>query len=473
MNIFERARHGFDFILRGQKATTNIVPTWQMGSPVYSAVKFENMVKSGFRKNELIFACVGVTAKTASQVALKFQNRGGDELGEEHPLVTLMKRPNPRMDEYDFWSAVHIFQALGGRAIFEKQRSAAGAVVGLWPLRPDYIEPIPGPNNTFKAYKFTVPGNVSVFLDPEDIVDFKLFDPIDQFNAYPPAAVAARVGDIDNSQTDYIKLFFDEGGMPPGVISVPGAVNERRDDAGRLRRQWAARYGGFANWTKGPAVLEKGAEYNKIGFDFREMGMDYIDRRSEVKICQVFDVPPIIVGTWAGLERSTMANYQETRKHWWEDVLIPKYKSQRDVISTQLVKDFDANIKPVWDFSGVPALTEDQDKIWTRANSAMTAGYVTVNEAREMVGLERVGDGDVFLRGLGMSEIGAEVESGGKIRLNGRKPKRLTDGKAILEEGRELPPYPADGEYLNLDEAVSVWNELMPGYEGLLEAEVE
>lgn len=422
------------FTARGEKQIATMVPTWKEGRPTYPESSFANNVKYGWRRNELIFSCISKTANTASQVELVVQNKKDGEQLLDHPLKQLIQRPNPYMSEFDFWAAVIIYQKLAGRAVFEKERSRGGQVVRLWPLRPDWLKPLPSSKRVVSGYEYSPPGIDPATLKPQDVLDFKLFDPVNMYHSWPPVSVAARVGDVDNTATDYIKLFFEKGGVPPGLLKTVQKLNDAA--VADIRRRWKERYGGYEHWIE-PAVLDSDAEYQKIGFNFSEMGLDVLDGRDEARICMVLDVPPIIVGAKVGLERATYSNYKEARQAWWEDSLIPLYASQNDVIANQLSPEFGDDMITVWDFSKVPALQEERNSRWTRAVEALQVGGITVNEFREEIGLPNIGSrGDVFLRPMTI----LETSSGGKALLAGEMETKDTprDQRVRLDIEKEI-----------------------------------
>lgn len=361
--------------------------------------KFEDMVKFGWRRNELIFSCISKTAKTASQIELKVYDKRTREELPDHPLKKLIQSPNPEMTEYDFWSSVITYQKLAGRAIFEKERTNGGELCRLWPLRPDWVKKKMANAVQVEYYRYQPYGQEDYAdLPPQDVLFFRVWDPMGLFSSWPPVAVASRSGDVDNDATDLIKATFQEGGTPPIAIKTPGRLKD--EQVTEMRARWRQRYGG---WRKqiDPAVLDSGADIVKIGFTFKEMGFDSLDARSEARICMVLDVPPILVGAKIGLDRATYSNYNEARLAWWQDSLTPLYADLLDVVINGLLPEFDDadNIYVAWDFSRVAALQEERTSRWTRAVSALAAGGITVNEFRAEIGLLSSGpSGDVYLR---------------------------------------------------------------------------
>ncbi len=445
--MFKRLGLAFRTLVGRQKTVATMVPTWQEGQPSYPEVNFTNLVKHGWRKNELIFACVSKTSNTAAQVELRVRRKQDDQVLDDHPLRQLIRHPNRYMNEFDFWASVIIYTRLYGRAYYEKERNHGGQVIGLWSLRPDWVSVIISKSGV-GGYEYRIPGMEPIPLAPDDVLEFKVWDPLGMFSTWPPAAVAARVGDIDNAVTDYLKLFFQKGGTPPGLLKTVQKLQDAQVEV--IRRRWRERYGGVDHWLD-PAVLDSDAEYQKIGLSFTEMGFDVLDARNEARICMVMDVPPILVGAKVGLDRSTFANYAEARRSWWQDSLLPLYASLQDTLDYNLTPDFGDDIYLEWDFSRVPALQEERNERWKRATEAFRSGAITVNEFCEEVGLPTKGPaGEVYLRSATMVEVPAKTvrtSAAGLVSGNGHHQiKTDTRSKQEKRMQRALEGYFRDAQ---------------------------
>lgn len=400
MNVFSRMALAFRALTGDTKTVATMIPSWQEGQPVYPEVKYDVMVKEGWRKNELIYACINKTANTAAQVDLLVKDRG--KVLEDHPLKLLINNPNPFMSQFDLWFSVLAYQKLSGWAVFEKERDGYGMPVRLWPLRPDWLHELPSSSNVIRGYKYEPPNLEPKYIRKEDVLAFRLFDPLGIYKHWSPVAVAARIGSVDNATTDFISLFFQQGGTPPGILKTKVKLND--DMVTDIRRRWRERYGGYHHWQE-PAVLDSDAEYQKVGSSFQEMGFEVLDARNEARICMVLDVPPIMVSANIGLLRSTFSNYREARLAWWQDSLLPTYSNLEDGLITGLKEDF-GDVQTEWDFHRVPALQEERDARWDRAIKAFQSGAVTLNEFCAEVGLPDKGPtGDVFIRQLSQVEV--------------------------------------------------------------------
>jgi HK97 family phage portal protein len=372
------------FLYGGVKSAYVQTETWEKGQPAYSPTNFLANVQYGYRRNELIYACIAMKADSAALPTLRAYSRRTDKEIPDHPVRAVITRPNPYMTEFDLWSISLMMLDLAGRCYWEKQRSKAGRVVGLWPLRPDWVQPIRGGSGLPVGYQYAVPGRSQpVPLDAADVLEFKLWDPIDLYSGLAPVSVAGRVGDVDNAATDFLKKFFDEGGIPPGVLSSKLKLTDQA--VGDIRRRWKERYGGWKNWTE-PAVLDSEATFQRTGLTFAEMGFDVLDARSEARICAILRMPPILVGAKVGLDRSTFSNYAEARKAWWQDDLTPQYRRLGDEAQNDLASEFGSDVVLRWDFSQVPALQEDRQTAVTLATVAWKADGLKLDEYREAIG---------------------------------------------------------------------------------------
>ena len=375
------------------KKVSALQPTWETMQPQYATEgSFATLVTEGYRKNELIYACIMAKAKTAQQISLQVLDSEGEEI-EEHPLLDLIHRPNDQMNESDFWASVTIYQALSGRACYEIEYANRGTPIALWPLRPDWLSVKLSPDRpSIDYYEYRVPGTQAVYLEPRQVLDFPLFDPLDRFKTFPPVAIAGRVGDVDNAATDLIKLIFENGGMPLGYLKTTAVIP---DDATieEIQNRWMKRYGGWKNWIK-PAVLDRDADYQRLTMNLNEeMGFGELDARNEARICAVLDVPPILVGAKVGLEHGTYSNYETARRAWWEDTVLSMYANYLDVLEYKLLPLYgESNLTIGWDTAKVYAFSENENEAWKRATDAWNANAITLAQFCQEAGIEEPED---------------------------------------------------------------------------------
>jgi hypothetical protein len=136
----------------------------------------------------------------------------------------------------------------------------------------------------------------------------------------------------------------------------------------------------------------------------------------------------VVVGLGAGLDRSTFANYSEAREAAYESNIIPTQRLLVGELRTQLQPDFDPQRKLVlaFDLSTVRVLQADEQALHERTRLDLLAGVVTVDEAREALGLDA-------------------LEGGQGAVLYVPSSVAPTDPAELLVQAPQAPPNPADG----------------------------
>lgn len=378
-----------------------LFPLWEQTTPQYPQPNPYELANAGYRRNELVYACINKWMKAVAEAPLHIYKREKVPTDlEQHPLRGLMRKPNPYMSENTFWRVTQMFLKIAGFAAWEKERNRLGEVIALWPMSPHWCAFRRGPGKPIAWVEYKPWGIELAPVPIERVLLFQYIDPLAPLvKALSPSAVSSRVGAVDNNTTDFLKLFMEHGAVVNGLLKTERTLDDA--EAEGIRRMWHEQHGGFQNWTD-PAVLGYGMSYQPTQMDFRQMTFGELDARGEARICQAMDMPPILVGAKVGLDRATYANYKEARSAWYEESVTPEWDFLEDEVETQLLPDFEnaetASDLFVLDFdiSQVRALQEDRSAKWTRATTAFEKNIITRDEAREEMDLDPIDDDQVF-----------------------------------------------------------------------------
>lgn len=451
----------------GGSVIANTWPAWEITTPQYPAPNPYALAQNGYRRNEVMFACVQKRANAIAEAPLcvyseQPASRGAkkpaarEEQGQ-HKLRRLMQRPNDAMGEVEFWQAVQIYLDIAGFSIWEIELNRIDEPRNLWPLRPDWCSFLRGEHKPLRAVRYQPPGLAYEDIPIERCVVFMEFDPIyPMLKGLSRSAVAMRVASVDNAATDFLSLFFKNGAVVNGLLKTVQSLNAA--EAKRIRDLWREQHGGVQNWID-PAVLGSGVEYQQMQMNFKDMAFDAIDGRDEARICQIFDVPPILVGSKIGLERATYANYKEARTAFYEETVTPRWRYLASEVSEQLLPHFEDTdetdyrgryLGPLvtdFDLSKVRALQEDRDAKWKRADLAYKGGWASRDEARAEAELDPIdGDVPVFAADPKSTATGAEIEQE-KAAAAEQQAAQLEAARAQAEQQQttEQPEPPVDG----------------------------
>lgn len=420
-SILSRVRRTLGSLILPQeeKSSPFLWPSFQGGVVTWGMGNFLNYVNDGFNLNALVYAAIMYKVRAAAQVRLRGYSGDPDSpepLPSNHPLSKLLARPNPYQSFAELHGLLIAYLNLAGNAYIYVDRDGAvgGVPRALYPLRPDRVWLIPG-SGIVKGYLYRPPTYGSadgVPILPEDLIHIKFPNLADDYEGMgyglSPMSPLAQSADIDNNATRFIKLFFERGGMPVGILKYNVPLDTRQ--ILEIKQKWRDVYGGVGNWTD-VGVVDSDAEYQKLGQDFSKLGMDQMDMRNESRILGPFGVPPILIGSQIGLERSTFSNYGEARTAFWQDTMVYELRLELDSFAHYLGTPKGEFVQ--WDFSQVPALKQNIGELAASAQKLFSMG-VPAHQALATVGLRvpNFNSGDISFLQAGLNPWGAKDPDG-------------------------------------------------------------
>lgn len=367
------------------RAAGSVVPIHMDGAAITQAwppKSYDRMAREGYGRNEVVYACVENLATSAAEprfVAFTGAGKNSKPL-ETHAAIDLIEKPNPFMGRYELIALTMIYRAIAGNAYIEKVRSAAGKVVQLWPLRPDRMFVIPDRDRFIGGWEYRIGAEV-YRLPPEDVIHWKMRNPLDDFYGMPPMAVCAGRVDLDNWMRDFVSAFFRNAGVPSGLLNLVRTVKPGEREL--IQNRWRQDYGGPTGWHN-LLVLDGGeAKYTPMGLPLGERGLilPEIDQMDEARICMVFQTPPSIIGTRLGHGSSSYANRVSDQRMFWELTMTPTYQDLSGALTRGLLPDFGGMDYIGPNFDTVKALQDDVDKLHERVRADLVAGLITLEEA--------------------------------------------------------------------------------------------
>jgi len=354
------------------------------------AASFRSFAQEGFARNALIYAAVMYKARAQRLAPLRAYTGDYEHrtlLPREHPLQRLLLRPNEHESWLEFNQKNIVYLNLSGNVFIHILRDEEGMPIEMHSYRPDHVRIVPGEPGKLLGYYYVPEGMEPEdrrLILPEDMIHINLPNPLDPFEGLgygqSPITPMAEAGDVDNAATSFLKDFFENGAMVASLLEYDQDLDEA--DLDFIKRRWRERYGGWQNWSD-VVVLGSGGKYQRIGLTFEEMGFDALDERNESRILGPLGVPPILLFTRVGLERSTHSNYEQAREQFWKDTFLPELMLFEVEFQHYLNRE-DAFV--AFDLTNVPGLREDiAEKV--DAWQTLVSWGVPKNVAAETVGL--------------------------------------------------------------------------------------
>ena len=119
--------------------------------------------------------------------------------------------------------------------------------------------------------------------------------------------------------------------------------------------------------------------------DFTDMS-DHVESR----ICSAFGVPPVLIGTRAGLDASTYSNYETALKSFYFTTIKPIWSQIEDSLGKFVQREYkDDSLWVKFKTDDITALHESQNEKHKRVLDLVDKQVITTEEARAMLGLDQ------------------------------------------------------------------------------------
>jgi HK97 family phage portal protein len=391
----------FDFLKRGnvaevaeQKASaTGPVIAWSgSGRVAWSPRDSVSLTKSGFLGNPVGFRAVKLIAETAAALPLILQDC--QRRYEAHPIMDLIRRPNPAQGRGELFEAIYGQLLLSGNAYVEAVPGTGPLPGELHVLRSDRMNVVPGPDGWPVAWDYTVGSRKHRFAmgdGPSPICHIKSFHPQDDHYGFSPLQAAAVAIDVHVSATRWSKALLDNAARPSGAIvyrGADGASSLSSDQYDRLVSEMESHHQGARNAGR-PMLLEGGLDWKPMGFSPSDMEFHKTKEAAAREIAIAFGVPPMLLGIPGD---ATYANYQEANRAFFRLTVLPLVGKVTAALSHWLGQWSGEVAELRADLDQVPALAVERDQQWARVGAA---DFLTPAEKRAILGLPALPDPDL------------------------------------------------------------------------------
>jgi HK97 family phage portal protein len=392
MGLFDVFRRGNDTPPEVKASATGAAMVMTPGQPTWSKRDYGAFAKEGYVQNVVAAMSVQRIAKAISSVELEVWQ--GDTMLTQHPLIDLLERPNPLQSGSEYMEAVASYLMIAGNA-YEEAVDVNGDVRELYALRPDRMTVIPSADGLPIGYEFSGSNGrkhrwtYDPMQDQPPIWHTKFFNPLDNWYGQSPMEAGAYSIDQHNEAMQWMQSLLQNSARPSGAL-VAGAKDGRQlsdDQFQRLKQEMQDQYQGAKNAGRA-MLLDGGLTWQAMGLSPTDMGIEGAKNSAARDVALAFGVPAQLLGIPGD---STYANYQEARRAFWEDTVIPLLNRLIAEKNEWLAKPAGVEIRANMD--SIPAIVEKRQLQWTMADASMD---LTINERRELKGYDPIAGGDVL-----------------------------------------------------------------------------
>jgi HK97 family phage portal protein len=382
-----------EFLRRGTKAAAPeakasaagaVVAFRGSGRAVWSARDTVSLTRNGYLGNPVAFRAVRLLAEAAAALPLVLQDQA--RRYEAHPVLELIRRPNPMQGRADLFEAVYGHLLLTGNAYLEAVPGLGRLPGEVHVLRPDRMALVPGPDGWPAAYDYSVGGRTHRFdmtVGAAPICHVKAFHPQGDHYGFSPLQAAAVAVDVHSAASAWSKALLDNAARPSGAIVYKGVDGQgalAADQYDRLLAEMESHHQGARNAGR-PMLLEGGLDWKPMGFSPSDMEFQKTKEAAARDIAIAFGVPPMLLGIPGD---ATYANYQEANRAFYRLTVLPLVAKVTAAVSHWLSGFTGEAVELRPDLDQVPALAVERDQQWTRVGAAE---FLTPAEKRALLGL--------------------------------------------------------------------------------------
>ncbi|WP_180897672.1 phage portal protein [Martelella soudanensis] len=381
------------FHLPGRRPADAVVVSEKKAAPVtlsalsvsgearWTGRSYAALSREGFMKNPVAHRAVRLIAEASASMPWQLFDEGA--LVSDHPLLSLLKRPNGRMSGSDFFEALFGHLLLSGNAYVEP------IVVGetlreLHLLRPDRVRIIEGRDGWPEAYEYRIGAHASRYSAEGDgltVLHMRLFHPLDDHSGLSPLAAAQMALDLHNASSVWNKALLDNSARPSGalVYQPKDGGNLTEEQYERLKQELEEGYAGPMRAGR-PLLLEGGLDWKAMGLTPRDMDFTEARNGAARDIALAIGVPPMMLGIPGD---NTYSNYQEANRAFYRLTVLPLIARTAAALTTWLAPVYGAALTLEVDLDQVSALSAERDALWARVSGA---DFLSDEEKREAVG---------------------------------------------------------------------------------------
>ncbi len=307
-----------------------------------------------YKDHPWVKAAISIISRAFARPSLQLWR--GDELLEDHELLTLLKAPGGNMSGRKLreGTCVHLEQSGNAAWVLETGQDAptpTAPIVGISLPHPSRVTAgrIEGGRVATWILDKNKPNRRT--LAWWEVIHFSYFNPWDDIVGLAAISAIKKSMNLDDATTDRL-LSLMRGGSNVGMYLDAGDKVMKPEQARKIQREWAEKQGSPSREGRIP-VMHSGLSLQNVGQNNREMQLQQLAEGNIRTFSAGMLVPPILLGDW---NRATYNNAPVQERVLWEWNVIPKHEDWIERLNAELVPRFGADLELTVDYSMIQAL---------------------------------------------------------------------------------------------------------------------
>ncbi len=338
---------------------------------------------------------------------------GGLEPVADHPMLKVLRRPNPDYRSRTLLKAVEESMLVCGNAYIRKVRFNVASRMQLQFVPPWVMRPKLDNDGYIIYYERDRPRGAPEQVPIEDVIHFR--KGLDQRNPTMGISPFSTLGlEIwtDERASVYTAGLLKNHGRPGLIMSVPAGTDPLSPEVAVEMRQYVKEQFTGAN-TGETLFMSIPLNIEAMGLNPSEMSLTDVRNTVEERVCASASISPAVIPFGTGLEQTKVgATMQEVHRMAWGSAVIPDEEAIAEQLLMQLLPEFERQelldqFELAFDLSGIQVLQLDLNRQAERWRTLVGAVIATQGEAREAQGLKVGPEHDVFLYPLNVVPVPA------------------------------------------------------------------
>ena len=300
---------------------------------------------------------------------------------DNHPVLDLLSKANPWQNGFEQTVLRVLYLELTGNAYLHPVLDRRlGIPVELWTMPSQWVEIVPGKEEFVDGYLYGVSYEKRAFFERDEVIHFKRPNPRDIYYGMGKVEAAWMAATNNQSLHDMDYHWFANKARPDWLLTVKGDASSEEID--RLEAQIDSKLRGTRR-TGRFLTATADIDIKPLSFSPKDMmGREQIVE----EIAAVFGVPVTMVKA----NDPNLASATVGFTSWKATSVLPLMRMDEEVLNQTLLPLFGIEDDAFLAYDNPVAADEKFETEKRRAYAA--GGILTVNEVREMEGLEAVSD---------------------------------------------------------------------------------
>lgn len=342
-----------------------------------------------------VWCAIRLLAESVSSLPVSVYSKqaNGDKLEDsKSPIYNLVKfKPNYYQNKITFFEFIMLSICTEGNSYVQIVRNNSGTPVQLICLSPSNVTVVVNNNELF----YQIDGGA--VLDSSDVLHFKTITD-DGVTGLSPIDQCAKALNWGVSLEEFGSTFFSNGAKPSSILQTDRALSDTALQ--RLKTSFNNNYGKLKN-SNSTIVLEEGLTFKPISISPEQAQFLSSRQFSIEEVARIFNVPPHML---KDLSKSSFNNIEMQSQEFVTYTLMPYITRIEQEMNLKLFRTNELG-KTFIEFN-VNGLLRGDVKSRTEAyKTAITNGYMSINEVRQKENLNSIEGGDKHFMQMNMTTI--------------------------------------------------------------------